>query len=133
MTRLTAVQHRVIQDMIEHGGFTLKQIFFSAGCSIHAVASIRDNTSVFGASEAPTQRAGPPSSITPEMRHALCEFLSKRSDRYLEEMRAYMHATSGVLVSVSTISRTLKTMRWSKKKNRRRAKEQNADLRDFYM
>ena len=104
MTRLTAVQHRVIQDRIEHGGFTLKQMSLSAGCSIHAVARKRNNISVFGASGSPTQRAGPPSSITPAMRHALCEFLSKRSDRYLEEMRAYLHATFGVLVSISITS-----------------------------
>ena len=133
MTRLTAVQHRVIQDMIEHVGFILKRIAHSAGYSIHAVANIGQKTNILGASRPPTQHDGTLSLITPEIRHALRKFLSNRPDQYLEEMRTHLHDIFGLLVSISTIIRALKAMHWSKKKNRRRAKEQNEDLRDFLL
>ena len=133
MTRLTTIQVNVIEDMIEDGGYTLKQMSLNAGCSINAVVRIRSNITAFGMSRSPIQRTGPHSMITPDMRASLRMYLSKRSDRYLEEMRSHLYAEFGTLPSITTISKTLKSMRWSKKINRRRAKERNDELRDFYM
>ncbi|KAK3700509.1 hypothetical protein LTR37_015910, partial [Vermiconidia calcicola] len=54
--------------------------------------------------------------------------------RHLYELADKLLRDFDKTVSSSTISRTLnKTMRWSKKLSRRRAKEQRADLRDFYI
>jgi len=68
------------------------------------------------------------------MQDALRDTLSCQSDRHLYELADKLLKDFDKAVSLSTISRTLNnTMRWSKKLNRRRAKEQRADLRDFYM
>ena len=133
MTRLNPIQLKLIEDMAEDGGYTLKRMAHNAGCSIGAVARIRLNLKAFGTTRSPIHRTGPHSTITLEMRDALGEFLSDRPDRCLEEMRIWLHSEFVILPSIKTVSKTMKSMRWSKKVSRSRAKEQNGDLRDFYM
>jgi transposase len=98
------------------------------GCSIPTVVRVRDDMGRFGTEQPPRQYGGRVPLITDCMRDRLREYLSEHSDRYLEEMRALLFNEFDVLVSTSTISRSLRSMRWSKKVNRRRAKEQNLDL-----
>jgi transposase len=67
------------------------------------------------------------------MRDALCEDLLRKPDQYLDELVLFLWDEFEVLVSISTISRALSSIGWSKKQARRVAKERNADLRDFYL
>ena len=131
MVRITARQLKVIEVKLRDGGSSLRQIARDAGCSVHAVVRIR-HINVFGKSKRPPESDGRCLLVTTEMRHALCEFLSLRPDRYLEEMKSFLYSRFGVAVSHSTLSRVLKAIHWSKKVIRRTAKEQDPDLRDFY-
>jgi len=67
------------------------------------------------------------------MLDALCEYLLENPDLYLEEMAVFLWDEFEVLVAKSSISRALSSLGWPKKVARRVAKEQNPDLRDFYL
>lgn len=130
---LAAAQHEQIHAMIQAGQFTTDQVAEVAGCSSRSVKAIRSNIRAFGTSKAPlTALAIRPRAITPVIFDALKELLLERPDRHLDEFAAFLQEFD-VVVSISTISRALKTEGWSKKTIRRKAKEQNADLRDRYM
>jgi hypothetical protein len=64
---------------------------------------------------------------------ALKELLLRKPDRQLDELTAFLREESGIEVSTSTMSRTLNAEGWSKRMIRRKAKEQNAVLRDKYL
>jgi hypothetical protein len=67
------------------------------------------------------------------MLEVLCEHLLEKPKLYLEEMAVFLWDEFEVLVSIFSISRALKSICWLKKAARRVAKEQNLDLRDFYL
>lgn len=133
MPRLTSNEQEAVSSMLRRGGFTLRNIAAVVGCSIPTIVRMRENLEKFGRDKSAHRRGGRLASVTLEMRDTLRVYLSEHSDRYLEEMRALLFDIHGVLVSTSTISRSLSNMCWSKKMNRRRAKERKPDLRDFYM
>jgi hypothetical protein len=64
---------------------------------------------------------------------ALCEHLLEKPELYLEEMAVFLWDEFEVLVLTCNISRALKSVGWSKKAACRVAREQNPDLRDFYL
>jgi DDE superfamily endonuclease len=66
------------------------------------------------------------------MLDVLRQHLPERPDQYLEEMEVFLWVEFEVRIPKSTISRTLRSASWSKKTAHLVAKEQNADLRDFY-
>jgi hypothetical protein len=88
--------------------------------------AIRANLRCFGSATASQ-------SITPPKLDALREHLFEKPDQYLDEMAVFFWDEFSALVPTATISRTLKAIGWSKKAARRVAKEQNPDLRDFYL
>lgn len=63
----------------------------------------------------------------------LLKHLSQKSDLDLEEMVDILWKRHEVMVSKSTISRRLSAAGWSRKTIRRRAMQQDSDLRDMYM
>lgn len=67
------------------------------------------------------------------MLDALRERLIEKPDQYLDEMAVFLWDEFEVLVTTSTISRTLKTIEWSKKTARRVALGRSAELRDLYL
>ncbi len=71
--------------------------------------------------------------MTPPMLDALHEHVLEKPDQYLDEMVIFLWDEFEAYVTKPTISRTLRSVGWSKKIARRVAKEQNADLRDFYL
>jgi len=130
---LAAAQREQIHAMIQAGHFTADQIAQVAGCSSRSVKAIRSNVRAFGNPRAPfTAPVGRSRIITPVMFDALKELLLRKPDRQLDELAAFLQDDFDVEVSKSTISRTLKAEGWSKKTIRRKAREQNADLRDKY-
>lgn len=130
---LSASQHTQIRHVIENGAFTYPQIGQAANCSVDAVKAISRNLRDFGSTRAPQNWGGRPTSITPTMREALLEHLLRKRDLYLEEMVVYMWDEFETRVTKSSVSRTLRSAHWSKKKARAIAKGRNADLRDFYL
>ena len=133
MPQLSSAAVGRLSSMIESGRFTLNEMAIASGCSIPSVVRARDNLRQFGTARSPRGRGGRPSRITQAIGAALQRLLFESPHQYLEEMRGFLLNEFSILVSTSTISRTLSRMRWSKKIMRRRAKERNPDLRDFYM
>lgn len=131
---LAASQHNLIRDMIISK--LLKkdaQMAEVARCSTRSIKHIRSNLRCFGTTKAPPNGGGRPRSITHPMLDALREYLVERPDQYLNEVAVFLWDEFGVLPALSTISRTLKSIGWSKKTSRRVAKGRNADLQDFYL
>jgi transposase len=105
----------------------------AVGCSDRAVRRIQARLRRFGTTTSPPNRVGREMKITPLMRDALFEQLVKQPDMFRYEMIDFLYNTFGLEVSPTTISRTLKTERWSRKTNGRVAKQRNPDLRELYL
>jgi transposase len=112
---------------------TASQIAEAAGCSERSIKNIRSNLRLFGSVRAPPNGVGRRRSITPVMLEALCDHLLERPGLYLDEMVLFLWDEFHTLTTTSTISRALASIGWSKKTIRRKAREQNADLRDSYL
>ena len=67
------------------------------------------------------------------MLSALCDHLLEKPDQYLDEMAVFLWDEFDTMVDPSTIFRALDKIAWSNKTIRRRAREQNQDLRDYYL
>lgn len=67
------------------------------------------------------------------MLEALCEHLKEKPTLYQDEMAVLLWDEFGKHVTIQSISRALASVGWSKKAARQIAKEQNADVRDFYL
>jgi hypothetical protein len=63
----------------------------------------------------------------------LFEQLASRPDMFRYEMIEFLYDSFGLEVSPTTISRTLKTEKWTRKTNGRVAKQRNPDLRELYL
>jgi transposase len=110
-----------------------KDIAETVGCSDRAVRRIRSRLRRYGTTTSPPNRVGRERKITPLMRDALFEKLAKQPDMFRDEMIRFLNDGFGVDVSPTTISRMLKTERWSRKTNGRVAKQRNPDLRELYL
>lgn len=110
-----------------------KMIAETVGCSERAVRRIQSRLRRFGTTTSPPNRVGRESKITRLMRDALFEQLTIRPDMFRYEMINFLYDRFGLEVSPTTISRTLKTERWSRKTNGRVAKQRNPDLRELYL
>ncbi len=134
MARLTPAQRQMIVHLLSTGHRSPRKIARDVKCHRTTISRIRNALRTSEAEALLCRKPGPRLSVTTEMQDALRDTLSCQSDRHLYELADKLLKDFDKAVSLSTISRTLNnTMRWSKKLNRRRAKEQRADLRDFYM
>lgn len=129
---LAASQHALSQGMLANGRLKAWQVAENIPCSTRTVKAHRANIRRFGTTTAPRNRGGRRRSITPSMLEALFELLDEQDDLYLDEIADFLLVEYDCQVSLSTISRTLKSNGWTKKIPRRRAGEQNQDLRDAY-
>ena len=130
---LAASQRELIRHMISDGSLKVSQMAKVAHWSERSVKAIRANVRCFGATNAPRNRGGRRRSLTPPMLDALREHLLENPGLYLDELAVFIHDEFDVLVTESTISRALKSIRWSKKKAREVAEQRNPDLRDHYV
>ena len=71
--------------------------------------------------------------MIPLMIEALCDYLCEKPGLYLDEMAVFLWDEFQTMVITSSIRRALVAKGWSKKTARQRAREQNADLRDYYL
>jgi hypothetical protein len=67
------------------------------------------------------------------MLDTLCKHLLRHPDLYHDEMARFLLDEFDIQVSPQSIGRALRSIKWTKKKIRRIAKRQNADLRDLYI
>jgi transposase len=111
--------------------FKRRDIAKIANCTTRAVTRIRSNLRYFNRTRAP--RPGRRHSVTRPMLNVLRKHLMENPSSYLSEMADLLWTNFRVEISLSTISRTLHNIGWSKKVIRRVAKEQNPDLRDLYL
>jgi transposase len=130
---LATSQHPLIRDMILDGTLTAAQMATVTDCSKRSVKAIRSNLRHFHSIKATANGGGTRRSITPPMLDALREHLLEKPGLYQEEMALFLWDEFSVLVSTHSISRTLRALGWSKKVARQIAREQNADLRNFYL
>lgn len=119
--------------MIQNNTLTTSQIASAADCSRQSIIHIRSNLQAFGTVRAPRNGVGRPRSITPTMLEALCDHLKAKPTLYQDEMAVFLWDEFGKRVTIQSISRALASAGWSKKAARQIAKEQNADLRDYYL
>lgn len=132
--RLALSQVGLVRDMILSGEpLSTAQIARAANCSERSVSNIRSKLRLFGTARAPPNRVGRRRSITAPMLKALCEHLLEKPDLYLDEMVIFLWDEFEAAVTTSSIRRALVDSGWSKKVARQKAKECNADLRDFYL
>jgi transposase len=130
---LAASQHDLIRDTILARTLTTAQMATVAGCSERSIKAIRSNLRHFSTTRAPLNGGGRRRSISPPMLDALCDHLLEKPGLFQEEMVTFLWDEFDVFVSTFSISRSLKAIRWSKKAAQQIAKEQNAELRDFYL
>lgn len=123
----------MIHHMIQSKSLNRSEIAFAANCSKQAVTYIRRNLEAFGNVRAPRNGVGRPRSITQPMLEALCEHLKEKPTLYQDEMAVFLWDEFGKHVTVQSISRALASVGWSKKAARQIAREQNVDLRDYYL
>jgi transposase len=114
-------------------GMSISKTADAAECSKQAVKYIRSNLRVFGSPRAPLAQGGRARLITPVMLEALCEHLLEKPGLYLNEMAVFLWDEFNLEITISTISRALSSIGWSKKTIQQKAKEQNPDLRDEYI
>ncbi|KAJ5244598.1 hypothetical protein N7489_004694 [Penicillium chrysogenum] len=131
--KLSTWKLHLIRDMIESQSFTTSQMADEAECTKLTVINIRRNLRHFGTIYAPQTRTGRKRTVTPLMIKALCEHLSEKPGLYLDEMAVFLWDEFRTMITTSSIRRALVATGWSKKAARQRAKEQNADLRDYYL
>ena len=108
------------------------EIADAASCSTRGVYRIQKNLRKFGSTKAPLIAVGWPRSIAPEVVDALLEHLRDEPDLYYHEMVDFVWKQFHIHVGVSSVRRALASRNWSRKKMRRVAQAQNADLRDLY-
>ena len=116
--------------MIRSNSLYDKDIADIVGCSYRTVARVRTNIRTFRAPCALKNTGGRHSSMLPHVLSALLDHLLTKPELYLDEMAEFVWDKFEVSVSVGSIRRSLKACNWSKKKNRRVARERDAELRD---
>lgn len=125
---LTAKDHEKIEQWLREGRLTNKEIANNIGCSIRAIEAARLRLRIFGKTR---RRPSPQPSIDTPTGEALKQFVFHNPDRQLGEMKGFLKRHFELSVSERTVRRTLKG--WSKKVMRRRARQQDPELRHYYM
>jgi transposase len=131
--RLPHAKLAMIQDMISSKSLTTSEMAKAAECSKRSIINISNNLRWFGNVKAPQTRVGRRRTVTPSMLEALCDHLLEKPGLYVDGMAIFLWDEFRVQVTNSSLKRALASVGWSKKVARQRAKEQNADLRDFYL
>ena len=132
--RLAFSQIDLVRDMIlSREPLTTSQIAGAARCIERSVSNIRLKLRLFGTARAPPNHVGRRRSITMPMLKALCEHLLEKPVLYLDEMVVFLWDEFEAVVTTSNIRRALVDSGWSKKVAWQKAKDRNAELREFYL
>ncbi|KAI9146672.1 hypothetical protein HJFPF1_13577 [Paramyrothecium foliicola] len=127
--QLSAASRVMIKSMLERG-ISTKDIASAVPCSPRAVQRISKK---YFSRMITASRVGRRSVITPFMRETLRDELTKQPDMYQSEILEFLHEKFNTRVSERALGRQLKHLNWTRKTNRRRAQQRDADLRDYYL
>jgi hypothetical protein len=116
---LAESQHQLIRDMILSGSLTQVEMANVAGCSDRTIRNVRSNVRLFGKTKAPANSAGQQQPVTPPMLTALCDRLIEEPGIYRGAMAVFLYDESDILVSLSSISKALVSIKWTKKVTQR--------------
>ncbi len=130
--KLAASQHQQIEGMIQ-SGLTNRQIVDAVGCSKRTVSRHRANLRLFNSTKAPPNRVGCRRKILPVVGEALLHRLTEQPDLYRSDMINFLREEYDVDVSLSTVTRLLQDVDWSRKISCRVGQQQNPILRDLYL
>ncbi|KAJ5335727.1 uncharacterized protein N7506_005663 [Penicillium brevicompactum] len=131
--RLPLSKLEMIQGMISSKSLTASQMAKAAEYSKRSIINISNNLRQFGNVRAPPTRVGRRRTLTPLMIEALWNRLFEKPGLYVDGMAIFLWDEFRIQVTNSSLKRALASVGWSKKVARQRAKEQNADLQDFYI
>jgi transposase len=131
--RLAASQCDMIRDMILDNSLEAVEMAAAAGCSERTIRNKRSNMRCFGSTETPPNKGGRRRRTTPVMLDALREKPLEKPGMYQDEMIVFLFDEFDILVNASAVSRALASIGWLKKVTRQIAKEQNANLRGYYL
>lgn len=130
---LSDTQKDHIQQDLAHG-LSPDVIAETEHASARAVRRIRLNIATFSHHTAPQiGKKGAPFKITLAARNLLRSFLESKPSSYLDEMQCFLFDELDIHVSLDTVSRTLRSMKISRKNLRRLAAERSQICRDDYM
>lgn len=118
---VATTQREQAVTMLESGFYTLDEIAEATSMSVRSVQRYRENLRLFGNSQSPHVVTGPRRQIEPQIFDALIELLIQRPDTYLDEAVVFLWDEFRVLVSVQTVSATLREAGWTRKKVRHKA------------
>jgi transposase len=129
---LTIAHKNRIEQHI-HSGLAVKFIAEAEDVSLKTVYRIIDNLLAFGTHTAPrVTKLGRPLAIFPAARVGLRAFVESKPWAYQDEMQYELFDSFDLIVSQSTISKTLHAMKISRKSLRRVASERSQLCRDTY-
>jgi len=116
--RISHFQRNLIVSMLEAGHFSDFAIAKAAHTTDRSIWSIRCNIRIFEQASAPVNKPGHPADLTKEIIEALLHHLYEKPELYLEEMAWFIWDEFKVVTSISSISKALHEVRWSKKQVR---------------
>ena len=109
------------------------QIYYETGVDPKCTLWKRRNLAYWGQPYPPVcRKMGRQSLLQNLHRTLLRDYLAGRPQAYLEEIRVWLEDEFALVVSIATISRELKTMRWSRKVASKKAAEQSEPLRRVF-
>jgi transposase len=123
---------QAVIDRID-AGLNDTQIHAQTGVSRGCTARKRRNIQQWGHPYAPPcVTRGRPATLSNAQRRELTEYLHSKPQAYLEEIKDWLLEDFNISLSISSISRELKKMRWSRKVATKRAAEQSDALRRVF-
>lgn len=134
--RLGKFMHRLILSKIDRGD-TNEKIAEDVSSpdrkvTSRAISRIRQTYARYGTATVPPRRTGPDPKITPLMLDALYSRLAKDQSLTRREMASFLYDKYGEEVSVTSITRALKSCQITCKTMRHVALQQLPELRHFY-
>jgi transposase len=131
--RLQPTLVQAVQDHIA-AGENNSTIYRATGVTRKLVGKMRLSLGAWGTPYPPrTVRLGAPRALREAQRLRLKDYLVGRPGAYLVEMKDFLYDEFDTQVSLATLWRELKRMRWSRKIASKRAKEQSEPLRRVYL
>ncbi|PTD03457.1 hypothetical protein FCULG_00012813 [Fusarium culmorum] len=130
--RLSDADHEMMKAMIQRGEPT-KQIAQSIPCDPRTVRKAKARYRLFESTKAPPNRVGRYKKVTSYKQDVLLENLAQYPTTDRTQMVTFLHDEFEDDVSLSTISRSLKDARWTRKNCHPVAQQRNPELRDLYL
>jgi hypothetical protein len=129
---LDAATHILIETLLKQG-FKNKLIASKARCSKRAVQRIRQKRQQPEVPTPGTNHVGRRSHITSPIKKALFDTLTEQPYLYRYEIADLLYRRYHRKISERSISRILRSTRWTRTTIYRIAQQQDADLRDYYL